>query len=80
MVSASLQNGLAARNLILTSLAETGAMVPMRHSTIFKSRWMALLWAAGVVWAALSLTADDQPADPTGATISDEDARNFAQL
>jgi hypothetical protein len=25
----------------------------MRTSTIFKSRWMALLWAAGIVWVAL---------------------------
>ena len=41
---------------------------------------MALLWAAGILWVALSLTANDQPGDITGATISDEDARNFAQL
>lgn len=27
-------------------------MLPMRHSTIFKSRWMALVWAAGIVWFA----------------------------
>lgn len=27
-------------------------MVPMRTSTIFKSRWMALLWAAGILWLA----------------------------
>jgi hypothetical protein len=27
-------------------------MIPMRHSSIFKSRWMALLWAAGVLWLA----------------------------
>lgn len=55
-------------------------MVPMRHTLIFKSRWMALLWAVGIVLAALSLTAEDQPVDLTGATISDADARNFAQL
>lgn len=30
-------------------------MVPMRHSTIFKSRWMALVWAAGIVWFALDV-------------------------
>ena len=24
-------------------------MIPMRWSTIFKSRWMALIWAAGIV-------------------------------
>ena len=30
-------------------------MVPMRHSTIFKSRWMALLWSAGVLWFAIDV-------------------------
>jgi len=24
----------------------------MRTSSVFKSRWMALLWAAGILWAA----------------------------
>ena len=71
---------LAGRNLILTTVGETGAMVPMRNNMIFKSRWMALLWAAGIIWAALSLTSEDQSADLTGATISDADARNFAEL
>ena len=27
-------------------------MIPMRTSTIFKNRWMALLWAAGILWFA----------------------------
>lgn len=27
-------------------------MIPMKHSTIFKSRWMALLWSAGILWVA----------------------------
>ena len=27
-------------------------MVPMRTSSIFRSRWMALLWAAGILWFA----------------------------
>ena len=27
-------------------------MFPMKNSTIFKSRWMALLWAAGIIWFA----------------------------
>jgi hypothetical protein len=28
-------------------------MIPMRTSTVFRSRWMALLWAAGIIWLAL---------------------------
>ena len=30
-------------------------MVPMRTSSIFKSRWMALIWAAGIIWLALDV-------------------------
>ena len=37
-------------------------MIPMRNSTIFKSRWMALLWAGGIIWFALHVGApDDKP-------------------
>ena len=32
-------------------------MYPFRYSSIFKSRWMALLWAAGILWWAYD-TAD----------------------
>ena len=30
-------------------------MIPMRTSSIFKSRWMALIWAAGIIWLALDV-------------------------
>ena len=64
-------------------------MIPMRTSTVFKSRWMALVWAAGVLWFAYSVagsepsggnTAAEQPTDVTGATISDEDAKKFVEV
>jgi len=53
-------------------------MVPMRTSTIFKSRWMALLWAAGIVWAAVEFAGDSGQAANTSdanasAAASDED-------
>jgi hypothetical protein len=65
-------------------------MIPMRTSTIFKSRWMALLWAAGILWFAYDFAApsadatgngvnSEEPTDVTGATITDEDARKFEQ-
>jgi hypothetical protein len=63
-------------------------MIPMRTSTIFKSRWMALLWAAGIIWFAYDFAAPssdgnganaEQPTDVTGATITDEDAKKFEQ-
>ena len=41
-------------------------MIPMRTSSIFKSRWMALIWSAGIIWFAVDFAgpSDDssQPA------------------
>jgi hypothetical protein len=64
-------------------------MIPMRTSSVFKSRWMALVWAAGVLWFAYSVAGSEpqggssgaqEPADVTGATISDEDAKKFVEV
>jgi hypothetical protein len=44
-------------------------MIPMRTSSIFKSRWMALLWAAGIIWFAY---------DFAGALPSDTATNNNA--
>jgi hypothetical protein len=64
-------------------------MIPMRSSSIFKSRWMALIWSAGIIWLAVSVAgpgdsagnnAADQPTDVTGATISDENLKQFADF
>jgi hypothetical protein len=66
-------------------------MIPMRTSSIFKSRWMALVWAAGIIWFALDVAgpgdstgnnaaAAEQPPDVTGATISNEDLQKFADF
>jgi hypothetical protein len=41
-------------------------MFPMRTSFIFKSRWLALLWAAGIIWFAYSF-AGSQPQDDNNA-------------
>ncbi|OAN66248.1 hypothetical protein [Sphingomonas sp. TDK1] len=30
-------------------------MLPSRPAALFRSRWAALLWAAGVVWTAISV-------------------------
>ena len=61
-------------------------MIPMRLSTIFKSRWMALIWAAGILWFAYDFaapsangTSAEAPTDVTGATITDDDAKRFEQ-
>ncbi len=31
-------------------------MLPIRHKSIFKSRWIALLWAGGILWGAIEFT------------------------
>ena len=48
-------------------------MIPMKHSTIFKSRWMALVWAAGIIWFAYD-TANSQPKATDNASANSEQA------
>ena len=65
-------------------------MIPMRHSTIFRSRWMALLWAAGIIWFALDFTAPDASAtngsdnaavvDVTGSPVTNQDLAVLEQF
>jgi hypothetical protein len=56
-------------------------MIPMRTTSVFKSRWMALLWAAGIIWFAYDVaSAQPQPdnstanaeqsADDSGAAVT----------
>jgi hypothetical protein len=65
-------------------------MVPMRPSTIFRSRWMALLWAAGMIWLAYdvasagstssaSSTNAEEATDATGAAVNPDDERTVEQ-
>lgn len=68
-------------------------MIPMRTSSIFKSRWMALIWAAGILWTAYDMAeaqpqsssnnaADansaGEPTDATGAAITPDDQQKLA--
>jgi hypothetical protein len=65
-------------------------MIPMRHSTIFRSRWMALLWAAGIIWFALDVSTPDASAtnaggnaaatDVSGSPVSNEDMATLEQF
>lgn len=43
----------------------------MKTSSIFKSRWMALLWAAGILWFAYD-TANSQPQAPSNSTNTEQ--------
>ncbi|WP_037551720.1 hypothetical protein [Sphingomonas sp. URHD0057] len=66
-------------------------MIPIKHSTIFKSRWMALLWAAGIIWFAYDFAApsDDgtnnaggnevQVTDADGAPVTPDEAKQLEE-
>jgi len=41
-------------------------MIPMRLSSVFKSRWMALLWAAGICWFAIDVADSARKDDSDG--------------
>ncbi len=53
-------------------------MIPTRPSRIFRSRWWALFWAAGVIWTALSVAgtapshASHAPDAAANASASDD--------
>jgi hypothetical protein len=49
-------------------------MFPMKSSWIFKSRWMALLWAAGIIWFAYDFASSSAAED--NSTDNAEQASN----
>jgi len=66
-------------------------MIPMRTSSIFKSRWMALIWAAGIIWFAYDATgsgsqdantADNsaQLTDTTGTPVTKDQEKQLAKV
>ena len=74
---------------MLNRVREDGRMFPMRSSTIFKSRWMALVWAAGIIWFAYDFagsepqdsnaSANAEQTDATGAALSSADTNKLAE-
>jgi hypothetical protein len=65
-------------------------MFPIRHSSIFRSRWMALLWAGGILWLAYDIAGTGEPApgnnqqatmtDVTGATVDDAQVKQVESI
>jgi hypothetical protein len=50
-------------------------MFPFRYSSIFRSRWMAVLWAAGICWMAVdvaSASGDGSEAGNNGASVQED--------
>ena len=65
-------------------------MIPMRTSSIFKSRWMALVWALGIIWLAWDVAGSAPPesnaagnaeaqTDVTGAPVTSDDENKVEQ-
>jgi hypothetical protein len=65
-------------------------MIPVKTSSVFKSRWMALLWAAGIIWFAYDFAGSqpqdsndsanaEQSTDATGAAIANADTNKLDQ-
>ena len=52
-------------------------MIPMRTSSVFKSRWMALLWAAGIIWFAYDF-AGSAPDTESGNNVTNGAASGSA--
>jgi hypothetical protein len=48
------------------------AMFPIKHSAIFRSRWMALIWAAGIIWVAYDIAESAPKSSPTGNSAADQ--------
>ena len=64
-------------------------MIPMKTSTVFKSRWMALIWAAGIIWFAYDFAGSEPQAsnatanageatDASGSPVTADDANKLA--
>jgi hypothetical protein len=64
-------------------------MIPMKTSTVFKNRWMALIWAAGIIWFAYDFAGSepqgsnasanaDQATDGSGSALTADDANKLA--
>ena len=65
-------------------------MIPMKTSSVFESRWMALLWAAGIIWFAYDVADSaprgdsndvnaELPTDVTGAPITPENEKKLEE-
>jgi hypothetical protein len=51
-------------------------MLPIRTSSIFRSRWMALLWAGGIIWSAVEFAGGqhDQADENANLSVADQKA------
>ena len=45
----------------------------MRYSSLFRSRWMALLWSIGILWTAVDFAGSQEPDDEVAANGAADD-------
>ena len=45
----------------------------MRYSSLFRSRWLALLWCAGIIWTAIDVSSASDPGDEVAANAGSND-------
>jgi hypothetical protein len=66
-------------------------MIPIKTSSVFKSRWMALIWAAGIIWFAYDFAASqpqpagnganaEQATDATGTPVTPEEQQKAEEV
>jgi hypothetical protein len=55
-------------------------MFPFRYSAIFRSRWMALLWAGGILWTAYDFAGSHTKSDGNASIDASGEAASPAEL
>ena len=53
----------------------------MRYSSLFRSRWLALIWCAGIIWMAVDMSsALDEEQDGAANASGDDGAADVRQV
>lgn len=55
-------------------------IVPMRYSSLFRSRWLALIWSAGILWTAVSFVGSQEQSDGVDANAMTDDGASLNEL
>lgn len=55
-------------------------LLKMRYSSLFRSRWLALFWSAGIVWSAVSFVGSQEGGDDAAVNGAAEDVADLNQL
>lgn len=55
-------------------------MSPTRYSSLFRNRWVALMWAAGICWSAVEFTACTDIGSEDAVAANATDAADMNRL